>query len=51
MVGSALVRRLAREGCTVLTTDRSAVDLKNQAQTSAWFAAQRPDAVFLAAAK
>ena len=51
MVGSALVRRLASEGCTVLTTARSAVDLKNQAQTSAWFAAERPDAVFLAAAK
>jgi len=51
MVGSALVRRLASEGCTVLTTLRSGVDLKNQAQTAAWFAAHRPDAVFLAAAK
>ncbi|OYX13539.1 MAG: GDP-fucose synthetase [Rhizobiales bacterium 32-66-8] len=51
MVGSALVRRLASEDCTVLTALRSGVDLKNQAQTAAWFAAHRPDAVFLAAAK
>ena len=50
MVGSALVRRLESEGCEVLTADRS-VDLRNQAEVNAWFAANRPDAVIVAAAK
>ena len=51
MVGSAIVRRLAGEVCTVLTTSRAELDLKDQAAVRAWFAAERPDAVFLAAAK
>ena len=51
MVGSALVRRLASEGCEVLTADRSSVDLKRQDQTERWVAENKPDAVFLAAAK
>lgn len=50
MVGSALVRRLASEGCEVLTADRS-VDLRNQAAVDAWFEENRPDAVIVAAAK
>ena len=50
MVGSAIVRRLAREPCEVLTAPRS-VDLREQADVRAWFAANRPDAVILAAAK
>lgn len=51
MVGSALVRRLAAEDCTVLTAGRAELDLKDQAAVRAWFAERRPDAVFLAAAK
>jgi GDP-L-fucose synthase len=51
MVGSAIVRRLASEGCTILTATRSELDLMDQAAVRAWFAAKRPDAVFLAAAK
>jgi GDP-L-fucose synthase len=51
MVGSAIVRRLASEGCEVLTVSRTEVDLKNQAEVSAWVEKTRPDAVFLAAAK
>ncbi|KWV59475.1 GDP-fucose synthetase [Bradyrhizobium macuxiense] len=51
MVGSALMRRLAREGSELLTVPRSEVDLRNQAAVNAWFAAKRPQAVFLAAAK
>jgi len=51
MVGSAIVRRLQSEGCTVLTATRAELDLINQAAVQAWFAAQKPDAVFLAAAK
>jgi GDP-L-fucose synthase len=51
MVGSAIVRRLAREGCEVLTAGRDELDLINQAATRAWFERERPDAVFLAAAR
>ncbi|BBF93142.1 GDP-L-fucose synthase [Blastochloris tepida] len=51
MVGAAIVRRLAREDCEVLVAERAALDLKNQSAVSAWMAAHRPDAVFLAAAK
>jgi GDP-L-fucose synthase len=51
MVGSAIVRRLERENCEILIADREAVDLKDQAQTRAWVLDQKPDAIFLAAAK
>ncbi len=51
MVGSAIVRRLAKENCKILTASRAELDLKDQASVRTWFAANRPDAVFLAAAK
>jgi GDP-L-fucose synthase len=51
MVGSAIVRRLAGEDCEILTAARADVDLKDQAAVRGWFEAERPDAVFLAAAK
>ena len=51
MVGSAIIRRLAGEGCTIISAPRSELDLADQRQTCAWFDAARPDAVFLAAAK
>ncbi|MBH5370500.1 GDP-L-fucose synthase family protein [Bradyrhizobium glycinis] len=51
MVGSALMRRLAREQADLLTVSRSELDLREQAAVNAWFAAKRPQAVFLAAAK
>ncbi len=50
MVGSAIVRRLAAEGCEVLTTDR-ALDLREQSAVRDWFASEQPDVVVLAAAK
>lgn len=50
MAGSAIVRRLSRENCTVLTVGRDQVDLRRQAQVEEWLDANRPDAVFLAAA-
>ncbi len=50
MVGSAIVRRLAGEGCEVLVSDRS-TDLRDQAAVRGWFAANRPDVVVVAAAK
>ena len=51
MVGSAIVRRLARENCELLTVDHKTVDLKDQAATRAWILNTNPDAIFLAAAK
>ena len=50
MVGGALVRRLAACGVELLTVDRRECDLRDQAAVHAWMAAQRPDAVFVAAA-
>ena len=51
MVGAALLRRLARENCTVLTVGRAELDLTRQRDTEDWIADQKPDAVILAAAK
>lgn len=51
MVGSAIVRRLGSENCTVLASARDEVDLRNQAQVERWFEAHRPEVVFMAAAK
>ncbi|WP_295529275.1 GDP-L-fucose synthase [Novosphingobium sp. Chol11] len=51
MVGSAVVRRLASEGCTVLTAPRAEVDLREQTQVREWFAKEQPEVVVLAAAK
>ncbi|MBT0957763.1 GDP-L-fucose synthase [Alphaproteobacteria bacterium KMM 3653] len=51
MVGSAICRRLESEDCEVLTATRDQVNLTEQAEVRDWFAAEKPDAVFLAAAK
>lgn len=51
MVGAALVRRLAREGCAILTASRAELDLRRQADVEQWMARHRPQAIFLAAAK
>src|SRR5512138_1686494 len=52
LVGSALVRRLQADGCTNLLLRSSAdLDLRNQAAVEQFFAAERPEFVFLAAAK
>ena len=51
MVGSALTRRLAREDVELVTVPHSEVDLRDQAAVNGWFAAKRPQVVFLAAAK
>jgi GDP-L-fucose synthase len=50
MVGAALVRRLARENCTILTVPRRELDLRRQADVERWMEANRPEAVFMAAA-
>ena len=51
MVGSALVRRLDSENCEVLTAERAELDLTDQRAVLGWMHNQRPQAVFLAAAR
>jgi GDP-L-fucose synthase len=51
MVGSALMRRLQEEDCTLLTASRQELDLTRQTDVESWMAERRPQAVFLAAAK
>lgn len=51
MLGSAIVRRLQRESCEILTATRAEVDLTDQAMVRSWLDAQHPDVIFMAAAK
>jgi len=51
MVGSAIVRLLQNEACELLTVGRDQLDLRDQAGVRAWFDREKPQAVFLAAAK
>ena len=51
LVGSALVRRLEREAVEILTRTRSELDLRDPAAVRAFFERERPDEVYLAAAK
>ena len=52
LVGSAIMRRLQRDGHTQLITRTHAeLDLTDAGATEAFFAAERPEFVFLAAAK
>ena len=51
MVGAAIVRRLARESCSVVTVDRRETDLMRQDQVERFFDLTKPHAVFMAAGK
>jgi GDP-L-fucose synthase len=52
MVGSAIVRALQREGYTnIVTKTRAALDLLNQSAVADFFEHEKPEYVFLAAAK
>src|SRR5262245_21714331 len=51
MVGSALMRRLAREDCVLLTASRRECDLRRQSDVESFIGKVRPDAIFLAAAR
>lgn len=52
MVGSAITRKLQKEGFTNLVTRTSSeLDLRNQSAVQTFFEKERPDHVFLAAAK
>jgi len=52
LVGSALVRKLCEDGFSNLVLrDRHQLDLRDQAATSNFFSSERPEFVFLAAAR
>ncbi len=51
MVGSAVVRRLGEEDCTLLTVERSQLDLRDTAAVQRWMESNAPQAVVLAAAR
>lgn len=52
MVGSALLRILSQRGeSEIVTRSRAELDLRNQAAVDAFFAQERPEQVYLAAAK
>jgi GDP-L-fucose synthase len=49
MVGSALVRRLARADCEIITVNHSDVDLRQQSETADFLSEKKPDTIFIAA--
>ena len=51
MAGSAIVRRLRSEPCTVLTVGHSELDFERQDQTERYFFSVRPDVVIMAAGR
>jgi len=52
MVGSAIFRKLEKEGFTnIITRTSPALDLRNQQQVGDFFVSEKPEYVFLAAAK
>jgi GDP-L-fucose synthase len=52
MVGSAIIRHLISQGCTnIITRTHSELDLTNQTQVQEFFTTEKPDQVYLAAAK
>jgi GDP-L-fucose synthase len=52
MVGSAIVRKLNKEGCVnILTRSSDELDLRNQAKVQDFFEKEKPEYVFLSAAK
>lgn len=50
MAGAAICRRLAAEGCDIVTVSRQEVDLRRQEALERWIGEARPQAVFMAAA-
>lgn len=51
MVGQALCRRLEREECAVLKTERAALDCRNQKMVDDWMQIHKPDVIIIAAAR
>ncbi len=51
MVGSAIVRKLDKEGCNILKATRKELNLMNQSSTEKWIEKNKPEIIILAAAK
>ncbi len=52
LVGSAILRKLQKEGFTnIITCNHAELDLTNQAKVQTFFETEKPDYVFMAAAK
>ena len=51
MVGNALLKKLKKFNCKILTKNKSNLDLRNQKKVELWFKKNKPDYVFLLAAK
>ena len=51
LVGSSVVRRLAGEGCKILSAARGDLDLTDWAAVQAYFASVKPEVVVMAAAR
>ena len=51
LAGSAIMRRLASEGCEILTVQHETLDLTKEEATENWIMEARPDAIFLVAGR
>lgn len=51
MVGSAIMRRLKNERCDLLTVTRGDVDLRRASEVERWMDKERPECIFLVAAR
>jgi GDP-L-fucose synthase len=51
MVGSAIVRQLKSQNCQLITRAHSELDLTNQQQVNEFMTSEKPDQIYLAAAK
>lgn len=51
MVGSALLRRLEKENCDIITVQHQDLDLTDQLAVKNWLSEIKPQVIFLAAAK
>ena len=51
LAGSAIVRRLKSENCEILTVEHAALDLTQQESTERWLLKNKPEVIFLAAAR
>ena len=51
MVGSAIMRRLAREPVHVVTADRDVLDLRRQAEVESWMERNKAQVIVIAAAR
>jgi GDP-L-fucose synthase len=51
MVGSAIVRKLSTKGCVIVTRTHKELDLSNQSQVNSFIKKERPNQIYIAAAK